>query len=54
MGEVAAPGTTYLDAGTTGSTATNYYYFVQARDTGKKLVDSGTVGEFDKSLSNVK
>jgi len=52
LGEVTAPTTTYLDAGAAGNTGTNYYYAVEAR--GDKVVGSGTVGEFDKALTNVK
>jgi hypothetical protein len=54
LGAVASPGTSYLDVGAAGNTGMNYYYFVQARSTGSKLVDSGAVGELDKDLQNVK
>jgi hypothetical protein len=50
---VATPGTDYLDAGAVGDTGTNYYYVVQARYTVGKS-DSREVGEFDKSLHEVK
>jgi hypothetical protein len=52
--DVATPPTTdYLDVGAAGSTGTNYYYLVQARYTTGKS-DSRPVGEFDKSIANVK
>jgi hypothetical protein len=53
---VVAPETTYTDADVAGSVATNYYYTIQARygDCGFGSAKSKMVGEFDKSLSNVK
>jgi N-acetylmuramoyl-L-alanine amidase len=43
--------TDYLDAGTAGSTATNYFYVIRATDgSGNESADSGQVGEFDTDL----
>jgi hypothetical protein len=48
-------GTTYIDVGATGDTASNFFYMVKAVDpAGRKSEESNQVGEFGKSLPNVK
>ncbi len=48
-------GTEYIDAGAAGSTGTNYYYIIRAASDAKgKSAPSNRVGEFDRSLENVK
>jgi len=43
--------TDYLDAGTAGSTASNYFYVVRATDSsGNESKNSDLVGEFDRNL----
>jgi hypothetical protein len=51
---VTSPTTSYLDEGAVGSTATNYYYVVQARWLGALPTNSKKVGEFDRDLTEVK
>ena len=44
-------GTTYLDAGASGDTGTNYFYLVKATDPSRNLAgDSNRVGEFDSQM----
>jgi hypothetical protein len=43
--------TAYVDVGAAGSTATNYFYVVRAKDSaGNESKNSGQVGEFDRDL----
>ena len=46
--------TFYLDDGAAGDTGTEYYYIVRATGTPGYTSKSATIGEFDKSLQNVK
>jgi hypothetical protein len=46
--------TFYLDDGTAGDTGTEYYYIVRATGAPGYTSKSATIGEYDKSLQNVK